>query len=88
MLETQTMGRFKTHFKQRLLEKSAREGERISLRDAAKATGLSLGTLARWNRDEVIRLEPEVIDTLLKYLGCSFEELVEYVPDEAHEEVS
>ena len=75
------MPRFRTHLKQLLLKKSVTVGEPLSQRQVAQATGLSLPTISRWYRDDIDRLEPATVGKLLDYLGCKFEDLVEFVPD-------
>lgn len=76
------VARFKTNLKQLILNKSARDGRRISYKEVAEETGLSEITISRWARGEVARLELETINSLCKYLGCTFEELIQFEPNE------
>lgn len=76
------MAYFRTHLKQRILEKSATVGESLTQRDIAEATGLSLPTISRWYKGRVDRVESGTIKKLSEYFDCTFSDLVEYVPDE------
>jgi DNA-binding Xre family transcriptional regulator len=72
----------KTNLKALVLKKSAELGERITQQQVADATGLSLPTIQRWYKSDVDRIDLSTVAPLLKYLGCSFSELVEYVADD------
>lgn len=79
MSQAMLMAKFKTNLKALMLNKSAQEGELVTQKEIAEATGLSLPAVARWYHSDVERLEPNSVSSLMKYFNCKFEELVEVV---------
>lgn len=75
------MARFKSNLEALVLKKSAERGKRITQRELAEATGLSLPTIGRWYKSDVDRIDLATVAPLTKFLGCSFGELVELVDD-------
>lgn len=82
MQESKLMSHFRTNLKQLMLKKSVELNKPLNRSDVASATGLSLPTVSRWYKGEVDSLESNTVEKLTSFLGCSFTELVEYVPDE------
>lgn len=76
------MPRFRSNLKQLMLKKSVELGEPLNQSKVAEHTGLSLPTIGRWYKDDVDRLEAGTIAKLCDFLGCTFEELVTFLPDE------
>lgn len=73
---------FKSKLKQLVLEKSAREGQRITQRDVARACQLQEVTIHNWMQDKLMpRIDAHTVDALCRYLGIRWNELVEFVPD-------
>ena len=64
----------KMHFSRILGER------RLKIADVARDTGLNRGTLTRMYYETAERLDVDVLDRLCAYLGCSLDQLIEYVP--------
>lgn len=79
------MARFRTNVRQLILERSAKEGRRITYKEVAKDTGLSEITISRWARNEVERIELATSKVLCDYFNVTFEELVQFDPDNNEE---
>lgn len=84
-METMTVAKFKTNVDQLIIRKSAKVKKRLTHEDVALATGLSIPTIGRWARSEVSRLELKTIKKLCDYLECSFEELIEFDPNDDYD---
>jgi DNA-binding Xre family transcriptional regulator len=70
---------FKVHLKKWLLRKSEQQGERITQREVAAATGLSLPTISRmYTTGKAKRLEADTVAALLQYFGCKYDDLIEF----------
>lgn len=82
MLEIIAMPKYKSNLEALVLKKSADQGKRITQKEVAEATGLSLPTIQRWYHSKVDRLDLPTVSALIAYLGCTFSELVEYVDEE------
>jgi DNA-binding Xre family transcriptional regulator len=80
--ESKLMAYFKTNLKQLMLKKSVELDRSLNRSEVASATGLSLPTISRWYNGKVDSLESNTVEKLTGFLGCTFNELVEYVPDE------
>jgi DNA-binding Xre family transcriptional regulator len=76
------VARFRTNVRQLILDKSAREGRRITYKEVANDIGLSEITISRWARNEIERIDLSMIKLLCDYFNCTFEELVQYDPEE------
>ena len=59
-----------------------RQQRRVTIEDVAEATGIHRTTLGRMNRPTGTSVTTDNLDRLCHYLGCSLEELAEYVPSE------
>lgn len=75
------MARFKSNLEALVLRKSAERGKRITQKELAEATGLSLPTISRWYKSDVDRIDLSTVVPLTQFLDCSFNELVELVDD-------
>ena len=53
---------------------------RLKIADVARDTGLNRGTLTRMYHETAERLDVDVLERLCKYLDCSLDQLIEYVP--------
>lgn len=74
---------FKSRLKQLVLEKSAREGQRITQRDVARACDLQEVTIHKWMSDEpMTRIDAYTVNALSRYFGVAWNELVEFVGEE------
>lgn len=56
---------------------------RLKISEVSRETGINRGTLTRLYHETAERLELDVLDGLCRYLDCSLNELLEYVPDSA-----
>lgn len=75
------MPKFKTNLRPLMLQKSVALGYSLTQKEVAEATGLSVPTIARWYQGEVDRIEITTVAPLINYLGCDFQELVQYEAD-------
>jgi DNA-binding Xre family transcriptional regulator len=75
------MARFKSNLEALVLKKSAERGKRITQKELADATGLSLPTISRWYKSDVDRIDLSTVAPLTQFLGCTFNELVELVDE-------
>lgn len=71
------MAKFKSKLKALMMKKSAVEGDPVTQKMVADATGLSYPTIYRWYHNRIERLEPETVASLTSYFDCPMEELVE-----------
>jgi DNA-binding Xre family transcriptional regulator len=67
---------FTVHLKRLVLEKAARTGERITMVDVEKATGLAPLTIRRWYTGKVKRIESDTVGKLAAYLNVGMSDLV------------
>lgn len=72
------MPKFRTNLKPLMLKKSVQINKRLTQKEVAVATGLSVPTIGRWYKGSVERIEMETIVKLMDYFGCTFEELVTF----------
>lgn len=72
------MPKFRTNLKPLMLKKSVQVNKRLTQKEVAAATGLSVPTIGRWYKGSVDRIEKETIVKLMDYFGCTFEELVSF----------
>lgn len=84
-METMTVAKFTTNVDLLIIRKSAKVGKRLTHEDVAAATGLSVPTIGRWARSEVARLELKTIKKLCDYFECTFEELVQFDPENGYD---
>lgn len=70
---------------QRIADLSQRLGKKLTLDDVSKATGIHRTTLSRMNRLGGSNVTTDNLDRLCHYLGCSLDELAEYVPSDPPE---
>jgi DNA-binding Xre family transcriptional regulator len=82
MQETKLMAHFRSNLKQLMLKKSVELDRSLNRSDVATATGLSLPTVSRWYKGRVEIVESNTVEKLIGFLGCTYNELVEYVSDE------
>jgi putative transcriptional regulator len=61
-----------------LLNKSARDGRRVSIAEVSRDTGVNQKTLQDWYNNKVSRYDAPVIDALCNYFGCSVGDLIQY----------
>lgn len=73
------MARFKIHLKRWIFEKSKREDRRVTQREVAQATGLSMPAISRmYTTGKVQRLEADKVAKLMHYFDCSYDDLIEF----------
>lgn len=76
------MARFKSRLRILIAEESLKRGKPFTQAQLAKATGLSVPTITRWVAGDMERIERDTVSRLMKFFGCSFEDLVVVEPDE------
>lgn len=64
----------------RLSDLGFRLQRRVTLDEVAAATGIHRTTLSRMNKPTGANVTTDNLDRLCHYLGCTLNELVEYVP--------
>jgi putative transcriptional regulator len=69
-------------------EKETREGRTITYRDIHEATGIAESTLASYMKNEVGRFDAKTIALLCDFLDCTPGELLDYSPEEGHENLA
>jgi Predicted transcriptional regulator len=69
-------------FKELLAAKERVNGERISLDDISKETGISIATLSRLGSPRKYTTNTDILDRLCQYFGSGICELIEFHPDE------
>lgn len=77
------MIRFK--LQKKLSDLAFAQGRRITLDEVAVSTGIHRTTLSRMNKPQGANVTTDNLDRLCHYLGCTLNELVEYVPSEPPE---
>lgn len=75
-------GEIRNRFKALLLQKSAKEGERISLGQVALATHINISTLSGWLNNRVTRYDADKLAALCEFFECKPGDLLEYAPIE------
>lgn len=60
--------------------KEQREGRRITNKEIAKATGVSMPTITRWMRNEVTKIDTPVLEAFCKYFECDIADLLYLEP--------
>jgi transcriptional regulator with XRE-family HTH domain len=66
-----------------LAQKEERERRKITQREVAEATKIRPPTISAWMSYEPFsRLEASIVEALCKYFNCSFNELVEFMPQD------
>lgn len=60
--------------------KEQREGRRITNKEIAKATGVSMPTITRWMRNEVTKIDTPVLEAFCKYFDCDIADLLYLEP--------
>ncbi len=73
------MLRFK--LKERLAEKSFKEGRKITLEEVSNMTGVNRTTLSKINNPLGHNTTTNNLDSLCKFFDCPISDLVEYVAD-------
>jgi DNA-binding Xre family transcriptional regulator len=81
MEATNIMAAFKSNLKQIMLRKSVELGYPLTQKEVSEKAGLSLPTVARWYKGSIDKIEIETVSKLIDYLGCEFDELVEFVSE-------
>jgi putative transcriptional regulator len=66
----------KIRLEQQILEKSAREGKRLSIDELAKETGVSRITLHRLKSDPYRSTSTDVINKLCNFFKCELNDLL------------
>lgn len=56
--------------------KQAQEGRRIRPIDVARESGVSIATIYRWMRDDIVRFDDTTIVSLCSYFGCDIGDLL------------
>ncbi|MCQ3931755.1 MAG: XRE family transcriptional regulator [Chloroflexi bacterium] len=59
-----------------MTEKERRLGRNITYSEIAKETGLSVGVISRWVKNEVDRFDGPVIEKLCQYFECDLSDLL------------
>ena len=77
------MIRFK--LQERLAEFAFARGRRVTMDEVAAAPGIHRATLSRMNKPLGANITTDNLDRLCFFLGCSLNELVEYIPSEPPE---
>jgi putative transcriptional regulator len=62
--------------KQRLLDKSAKDGQQVSLKEVSEATGIGRATLTRITTKNDYNPSIKVIDKLCDYFECEISDLL------------
>lgn len=57
--------------------KGEREGEKVTIAEIARETGIALNTVKKYLRAEHTHFDGRVVAALCKYLGCRLEDLLE-----------
>ena len=63
-------------FLELLAQKARREGRKITRRQAAKETGISLTSVQNWSANTVRQFHSHQIAVFCKYLDCTVDELL------------
>jgi transcriptional regulator with XRE-family HTH domain len=70
----------RNRFPMLLVEREAKEGRNIPLKEVAAAIGINANTLTRWNKPEANSLiDIEIAHALCGYFGVKLDELFEFV---------
>jgi len=69
--------------KELLAEKQFRDGQGVTLKAVAEATGIHRMTLSKLANHRGYNPSADVLDKLCTYFKCRIEELVVHLPDEA-----
>lgn len=56
--------------------KEQREGRRITNKEIATATGVSMPTITRWMRNEVSKIDTPVLEAFCRYFDCEIADLL------------
>jgi len=67
---------FEVHLKQLVLEKAAKTGKSIALKDVVEGTGISAVTIRQWYTGKVSRIEAKTVNAFTQYLGVAMSDLV------------
>jgi DNA-binding Xre family transcriptional regulator len=66
-----------------MLEYNRKPGQKVTMRELSAATGLPLGTLARYKGGKPLdRIYVESVEALCRFFGCGLCDLLEYRPDQ------
>jgi putative transcriptional regulator len=76
---------FRYRFKELIAEKEFREGRVVTMLEIAAETGVSRLTLSRLANRPGYFPRASVLDKLCAYFSCRIEQLVEHIPDHAHD---
>lgn len=68
--------------KERLADKSFKEGRSVSLTEVAEQTGIARSTLSRIANVKGYSTSTDVLGTLCKYFECDLSDLAEYVEEQ------
>lgn len=78
---------FRSNATKLLLEKSVKEGRRITQKEVARATNLTETTLVHWfSNDPMIQVRSKAVSALCKYFECTMNDLLVMVEDETSPE--
>lgn len=67
---------FQTHLKTLILQKSALDGERITQKNIADATGIGQATISRWVSGKVHQVDVDTLTRLANYFSCSSHDIL------------
>ena len=57
-------------------KREAELGDRLTLKEVSRETGISVPTLSRWMNGKVQRFNTKTIAALTRYFGCTVDELL------------
>lgn len=61
--------------------KEQREGRRITNKEIARSTGVSMPTITRWMRNEVSKIDTPVLEAFCRYFECDIADLLYLEPN-------
>lgn len=59
-----------------MLAKEMREQRRISRQELIQATGVALTTIIRWEKNEIVKFDANVVEAFCAYLDCDAGDLL------------
>lgn len=77
--------RLVNRFSELLMVKARRENRKIHLREVSRETGIAPNTLTSYARNEVMRYDARVLNTLCAYLSCDIVDFLIFEEIEAPE---
>ena len=58
---------------------------RLKISEVARDTGVNRGTLTRLYHETAERVELDALNRICRHLGCSVDDLLEYIPEQQDE---